>query len=126
MNLSKKQNLIVTTKESNVVVVAAAAAGKTRVMTERIRYLLNSGVDPKTIVAITFTNNAANELYDRLGQPKDLFIGTVHSYANYLLLSSGIATGSLLDSENFDGLFRLVEKNPGCIKPVNHLLLDEA
>lgn len=126
MNLSKKQNLIVTTKESNVVVVAAAAAGKTRVMTERIRYLLDSGVDPKTIVAITFTNNAANELYDRLGQPKDLFIGTVHSYANYLLLSSGIATGSLLESENFDGLFRLVEKNPGCIKPVNHLLLDEA
>ena len=126
MNLSKKQKLIVTTKESKVVVIAAAAAGKTAVMTERIRYLLDSGVDPKSIVAITFTNNAANELYDRLGKPKDLFIGTVHAYANYLLLSSGIATGSLLEREDFDGLFRLVEKNPDCIKSVTHLLLDEA
>lgn len=126
MNLSKKQKLIVTTKESKVVVIAAAAAGKTAVMTERIKYLLNNGIDPKGIVAITFTNNAANELYERLGKPKDLFIGTVHAYANYLLLSHGIATGSLLETENFDGLFRLVEKYPDCIKPVVHLLLDEA
>lgn len=126
MNLSKKQKLIVTTKESKVVVMAAAAAGKTAVMTERIKYLLDNGIDPKGIVAITFTNNAANELYERLGKPKDLFIGTVHAYANYLLLSHGIATGSLLETENFDGLFRLVEKYPDCIKPVVHLLLDEA
>lgn len=126
MNLSNKQKLIVTTKESKVVVLAAAAAGKTAVMTERIKYLFSTGVDPKSIVAITFTNNAANELYERLGKPKGLFVGTVHAYANYLLLSHGIATGSLLETENFDGLFRLVEKFPDCIKPVTHLLLDEA
>lgn len=126
MNLSNKQKLIVTTRESKVVVIAAAASGKTTIMTERIRYLLDSGVDPRSIVAITFTNNAANELYDRLGNPKDLFIGTIHAYANYLLLSNGVSTGSLLDNENFDELFRLIEKYPDSVKPVTHLLLDEA
>jgi DNA topoisomerase-1 len=67
-----------------------------------VQHLLEQGVDPKKIVMITFTNAAAEEMAERLGRPKGLFIGTIHSYANYLLLSNGNETQDLLEEEQFD------------------------
>ena len=126
MELSKQQEAIVTTTANKVVVIASAASGKTAVLTERVRYLLEHGVDPKKIVLITFTNAAAEELSERLGHPKGLFIGTIHSYANYLLLAHGRDTADLLEAEQFDRLFDRIKRHPSCIKEVEHLLLDES
>lgn len=126
MELSSIQKQIVTTTKPRVVVVAAAAAGKTRVLTERVRHLLSIGVNPKKIVLITFTNAAAEELATRLGHPENLFIGTVHSYCNRLLMLGGVDTSKLLSNEQFDELFEQVKKHPECIEEVEHLLLDEA
>lgn len=125
-NLSEAQRRIVEAKENKIVVIAAAAAGKTTVLVERIKYLLGQGEDPTKIVLITFTNAAAGELASRLGNPKGMFIGTIHSYANYLLLSHGKDTSDLLETEKFDELFERIKKNPHCVKQVNHLLLDES
>ena len=125
-NLSEAQKKIVEAKENKIVVIAAAAAGKTTVLVERIKYLLETGEDPSKIVLITFTNAAAEELSSRLGNPKGMFIGTIHSYANYLLLSYGKETSDLLETEKFDELFERIKKHPKCIKEVNHLLLDES
>lgn len=126
MNLSKQQEEIVTTTANKVVVIASAASGKTAVLVERVKYLLEQGSDPKKIVLITFTNAAAEELAERLGHPKGMFIGTIHSYANYLLLSSGNDTQDILQLEQFDKLFSRIKKNRECIRPVEHLLLDES
>lgn len=126
MNLSKQQEVIVTTTADKVVVIASAASGKTAVLTERVRYLLENGVDPKKIVLITFTNAAAEELAERLNHPKGLFIGTIHSYANYLLLASGEETSDILEAEQFDRLFGRIKKRPYCLKEVDYLLLDES
>ena len=126
MNLSEQQEAIVKTTANKVVVVASAAAGKTTVLTERVRYLLSQGVDSKKIVLITFTNAAAEELAERLDHPKGLFIGTIHSYANYLLLAHGRDTADLLEAEQFDQLFERIKRHPSCIKEVEHLLLDES
>lgn len=126
MELSNIQKRIVTTDKSKVVVVAAAAAGKTRVLTERVKHLLSIGVEPKKIVVITFTNAAAEELAIRLNHPENLFIGTVHSYCNRLLMLGGIDTSRLLNNEDFDGLFQKIKKHRECIEEVEHLLLDEA
>lgn len=125
-NLSSQQKQIVFAEESKIVVIAAAGSGKTRCIAERLKYLLESGSDPAKVVAITFTNMAAEEIYERVGHPKGLFVGTIHSYANYLLLSAGIPTNQYLDDEEFDVLFEEVKAHPECIKPVDHLLLDEA
>ena len=124
MNQIQKQ--IIETTDSKVYVDSAAASGKTHVLTERIRYLLNSGVAPEEIVAITFTNNAASVMYERLGKPQGLFIGTVHSYCNFLLMASGIDTSELLLNERFDELFPLIQANPQCIRHISYLLVDEA
>lgn len=126
MELSTAQQKIVEAKESKIVVVASAAAGKTTVLTERVRHLLENGVDPQKIVLITFTNAAAEEMASRLEYPKGIFIGTIHSYANYLLLSHGKDTSDLLESERFDDLFERIKKHPNCIKEVEHLMVDES
>lgn len=126
MNLSKQQEAIVQTSANEVVVIASAASGKTAVLVERVKYLLNQGVDPKKIVVITFTNSAAEELSERLNRPQGIFIGTIHSYANYLLLSGGYETADILENEQFDKLFSRIKHNPDCIKEVEHLLLDES
>jgi superfamily I DNA/RNA helicase len=65
--------------------IAGAGSGKTRVLTERVRWLMSQGVPPKRICAITFTNKAADELVSRLGieahTPRDLTprVSTIHS-----------------------------------------------
>ena len=65
-------------------------------------------------------------MLERLNYPVGLFIGTVHSYCNYLLRSGAVDTSRLLDDEKFDDLFPLIEENPYCFKEVEHLLVDEA
>ena len=126
MELTTIQKKIITTEEPKVVVLSSAASGKSRVIVERIKYLLNKGVDPSKIVAITFTNNAASVMYERLGYPNGLFIGTVHSYCNYLLRGGAVDTTDIIKQERFDDLFEEIKRNLNCIKEVDYLLLDEA
>ena len=126
MELSKAQRKIVETKEPYVVVMASAASGKTRCLSERIKWLLANGIPAEEIVAITFTNAAAEEISDRVGNPPGLFIGTIHSLANYYLRASGIDTSKILNDERFDDLFKLIKKHPDCVKHVTHLIVDES
>lgn len=128
MELSKLQTKILNESPDKTVVISAAASGKTRLLTEKTRQIIRSGIDPHEIAVITFTNMAAGELKSRLGDDyKDgLFIGTIHSLANQMLLRGGVKTGEILDEENFDKLFPLIKQNPQCVRPIEWLLLDEA
>ena len=125
IELSKEQQRIVEAKESKVLVASCAGSGKTRCLIGRFQYLIDSGVSPDKIVMITFTNAAAEEISERLGQHKGAFIGTIHSYANYLLISRGEDTADVLEKEQFDKLFDRVKNCPDCVRKVEHLLLDE-
>ena len=60
--LDPDQEKVVFSEAQNILVVAGAGSGKTRVLTERIKHLLDIGVEPVNIVAITFTNMAADEM----------------------------------------------------------------
>ena len=92
ITLSKEQQEIVDSTSKKIIVDAGSGSGKTRVLTERVRKLLNEGVNPHSVVVITFTNMAANELHNRLSDVKNgdkCFIGTIHAYAHKLLKASG-------------------------------------
>lgn len=83
-DLNDNQFQAVTTNKQKVLVMAGAGSGKTRVLTTRIRYLLDNGVDPAEICAFTFTNKAAREMQSRikqqLGEDFSCHIQTFHSY----------------------------------------------
>ncbi len=92
LQLDPDQMKVVTSDAKNIIVVAGAGSGKTRVLTERIKHLLANGVEPHNIVAITFTNMAADEMRERLSNVPvlgDAFIGTIHSFANKIYRNSG-------------------------------------
>lgn len=120
------QKQIITTNKSKVLISSSSASGKTRTLIGRIQYLLNNGVPPEEIVAITFTNNAASVMYERLGNPNGLFIGTVHSFCNYLLRGGAVDTSDIIQQERFDDLFEEIKNNPQCLKHVTHLIIDES
>jgi ATP-dependent DNA helicase UvrD/PcrA len=72
-------------KEGPMIVIAGAGSGKTRVLTYRIAYLMNQGVDPFNILSLTFTNKAAKEMKARIAtivgdsEAKNIWMGTFHS-----------------------------------------------
>ena len=82
--LNERQRKAVFTDKSKVLVMAGAGAGKTKVLTNRIAYLLSKGILESEIVAFTFTNKAAREMKSRLnkilGKETTAYIGTFHSF----------------------------------------------
>lgn len=89
--LDEKQLEIVNSTEPRIIVEAGGGSGKTRVLIERVKKLLNDGVPACNIVAITFTNMAAEEMKERLIDAPgigDCFIGTIHSFANKIFKNS--------------------------------------
>ena len=90
--LNPKQKEAVTSPDMAVVVTAGAGSGKTRVLTRRIAWLIvHDNIEPKHILAMTFTNKAAKEMQDRLAtligedRAKKVTIGTFHGICNRML-----------------------------------------
>ncbi|MBS0543802.1 MAG: exodeoxyribonuclease V subunit gamma [Proteobacteria bacterium] len=90
-NLNPEQLQAVTLPPQHALILAGAGSGKTRVLTTRIAWLIQSGqVDPAGILAVTFTNKAAKEMLARLSamlpvSTRGMWIGTFHGLANRLL-----------------------------------------
>lgn len=89
-NLNEEQRRAVVDTEGALLVLAGAGSGKTRVLTTRVAYLVkNMNVDPYNILAITFTNKAANEMKQRvanmLGESCEVWISTFHSMCAQIL-----------------------------------------
>ncbi|QJC36085.1 AAA family ATPase [Enterobacteriaceae endosymbiont of Donacia cincticornis] len=91
-NLNNKQKEIVSEKRKNLLILAGAGSGKTLVLIRKIAWLIyEENCSPKSILAVTFTNKAAIELKIRIksllinNYQKDIWIGTFHSFAYYLL-----------------------------------------
>lgn len=128
MKLNIRQRKVVEATDPKILCLAAAAAGKTRTLTERIRFLIEErGVKPEKIVAITFTNAAADEMKNRLGNIcEGAFIGTVHSYANGICQFNGIDTQIYVRTFEFD---KIIEKaltlSSKQYIQIDHLLVDE-
>ena len=124
--LNEQQRKAVKQKKGATLVVAGAGSGKTRVITARMANLiLNENVDPKSIVALTFTNKAAGEMRERLttflkSKHTLPFVGTFHSYCLLLLKTNPqiipYPTFSIIDSDDQQSLIKKILKKNGLEK----------
>lgn len=96
MEWTNQQADAINNLEGNMQIIACAGSGKTEVLTERIKKLIKSGIDPGNIIAFTFTENAADDMKSKIQRKimehfdddmwaGDLFIGTIHSFCWELL-----------------------------------------
>ncbi|MFH1955609.1 MAG: ATP-dependent DNA helicase [Patescibacteria group bacterium] len=97
--LNKEQKEAVEHKEGPILIVAGAGTGKTRVITERIKYLISQKLaKPKEILAVTFTEKGAGEMLERVDKIMPLgyeepWITTFHSFADRLLREEALEIG---------------------------------
>ncbi|GAK96772.1 ATP-dependent DNA helicase UvonrD/PcrA [Nonlabens tegetincola] len=127
--LNDAQRLPVLQKDGPMIVIAGAGSGKTRVLTLRIAYLMQQGVDAFNILALTFTNKAAREMKTRIAdivgqsEAKNLWMGTFHSVFARLLRMEADKLGypsnfTIYDSQDSQRLVSAIIKEMGLDKEV--------
>ena len=107
--------------EGPVMIIAGAGSGKTRTLTYRIAHLIEQGVDPFNILALTFTNKAAKEMKDRIiklvgTEAKNIWMGTFHSVFARILRSEAqklgyIQTFTIYDTDDSKTLIKNILKD---------------
>jgi len=106
--LNKEQKQAVTFEQGPVLIVAGAGTGKTTVITNRLAYLIqNKKAKPEEILALTFTNKAAQEMEERVDRLLpygyiDLWISTFHSFCNRILKENALDIGLSADFKLLD------------------------
>ncbi|WP_047245545.1 ATP-dependent helicase [Maribacter thermophilus] len=127
--LNDAQRAPVLHKDGPLMVIAGAGSGKTRVLTYRIAYLMEQGVDSFNILALTFTNKAAREMKDRIAsivgasEAKNLWMGTFHSVFAKLLRYDGDKLGypsnfTIYDTQDSQRLIASIIKEMGLDKDI--------
>ena len=120
-NLNPAQTEAVLHKDGPCLVIAGAGSGKTKVLTTRIAHLIEEGVSPYQILAITFTNKAAKEMRDRLNvlvPDNNAFVGTFHSFGLRIIRENYLALGldrnfTIIDSDDVLSIIKKILKEKG-------------
>lgn len=120
-DLDSKQQEAVKATDGPVLILAGAGSGKTRVLTYKVAHLIEKGVSANAILAVTFTNKAANEMKERINKLLDYpgilpFVGTFHAYSAKLLRIEGkhigLPTGYLIyDHDDSLSLIKRIMKD---------------
>lgn len=123
-DLNEAQRAAVEYIDGPSLVIAGAGSGKTRVLTYKIAYLLNQGMKPWSIMALTFTNKAAREMKERIGRlvgddlAQHLYMGTFHSIFSRILRAEAEHIGfnnnfTIYDETDSRSLIKAIVKEMG-------------
>ena len=123
-DLNESQRKAVEYIDGPSLVIAGAGSGKTRVLTYKIAYLLQQGVKPWSIMALTFTNKAAREMKERIGKlvgqelAQHLYMGTFHSIFSRILRAEAQHIGftnnfTIYDESDSRSLIKTIVKELG-------------
>ena len=121
--LNEEQRRAVERLDGPVMIIAGAGSGKTRVLTYRVAHLINSGVDPFNILALTFTNKAAKEMRSRIEnmvgpEARNIWMGTFHSVFAKILRFEAEKIGypsnfTIYDTADSKNLIKAILKEEG-------------
>lgn len=121
--LNEAQRAAVTHINGPTMIIAGPGSGKTRVLTYRVAYLMQEGIDPFSILSLTFTNKAAREMKNRIervmgGDARSLWMGTFHSVFSRILRSEAEKLGypsnfTIYDTEDAKNLLKNIVKEMG-------------
>ncbi len=122
--LNEQQRLAVTLPHQSALILAGAGSGKTRVLTTRIAWLIQTGqIGPQSLLAVTFTNKAAREMLTRISamlpiDTRGMWVGTFHGLCNRMLRAhyrdAGLPqTFQILDSQDQLALVKRLLKSMG-------------
>ena len=127
MGFNIRQQNVIDSDAKNILCLSVSASGKTATLVGRIMRLLDEGVNPSSIVCFTFTNQAGEEMKKRIGEKgTDMFIGTIHSYANKICGIAGVETADYIVEEKFDEIIEEALKIDWTFYPsVDYLFVDE-
>ena len=131
-DLNESQRKAVEYIDGPSLVIAGAGSGKTRVLTYKIAYLLQQGVKPWSIMALTFTNKAAREMKERIGKlvgqelAQHLYMGTFHSIFSRILRAEAQHIGftnnfTIYDESDSRSLIKTIVKEMGLDEKVYKL-----
>jgi len=119
-DLNSSQKEAVLHPKGPCLVIAGAGSGKTRVLTYRIAHLIKQGIDPFSILALTFTNKAAKEMKNRIEsivgtEARSLWMGTFHSIFARILRTEGYKIGYppnfvIYDTQDSKNLIKAIVK----------------
>lgn len=123
-DLNEAQRAAVEYIDGPSLVIAGAGSGKTRVLTYKIAYLLSQGMNPWSIMALTFTNKAAREMKERIGKlvgndlAQHLYMGTFHSIFSRILRAEAEHIGfnnnfTIYDESDSRSLIKAIVKEMG-------------
>ena len=123
-DLNEAQQQAVSYIDGPSLVIAGAGSGKTRVLTYKIAYLLQQGMKPWSIMALTFTNKAAREMKERIGKlvgndlAQHLYMGTFHSIFSRILRAEAEHIGfnsnfTIYDESDSRSLIKAIVKEKG-------------
>lgn len=115
MQLTAEQSAAVSADGDRVGVNAGAGTGKTTVLVNRIRYLLERGVAPNQIWAFTFTRASGQELVSRIGEVEGLRVGTFHSLALDTIALDDAETVAVVNEAQSLSLMRDAMRMMGCL-----------
>ncbi|MBP5189910.1 MAG: UvrD-helicase domain-containing protein [Bacteroidales bacterium] len=121
LQLNEAQREAAACTEGPVMIIAGAGSGKTRTLTYRIAHLVEKGIDPFNILALTFTNKAAGEMKERImslvgSEARNLWMGTFHSIFARILRSEAdklgyIRTFTIYDTDDSKSAIKQIVKN---------------
>lgn len=133
--LNPQQRAAVETLNGPMMIVAGAGSGKTRVITYRIAHMINNGIEPFSILALTFTNKAAAEMRQRIStivgpQAKNIWSGTFHSIFARILRQEADKIGypanfTIYDKDDAKSLLKSIIKEQNLDEKaynVNHVM----
>lgn len=127
MKFNEQQEKVINFKKGAACVLAGAGSGKTACIINRVKQLVNDGINQDRILTVTFTNNSGRDLRKKLKKEglEDVQVGTFHAISKKILMSEGIDVSKQLPTYEIENIFKKIDKKAKCKEIISYIALQK-